>query len=92
MITRIERPTATMAFFLAPTTGDPAVALAQESVGAAGSDGGFAEDSGQVGVAVPGAGVAFLAAGGLLHAGSETGGGQMPGRGEPAHVESDLGR
>jgi hypothetical protein len=43
-------------FLLASASGDPAVALAEERVRAGGSDGGFAEGSGQVAVAVPGGG------------------------------------
>jgi len=46
--------------------GDPSVALAKEGVGSAGRDGGFAQDSGEVGVALAGAAVALLAARGLL--------------------------
>jgi hypothetical protein len=64
MITRMERPTATMARFLAAPSGDAPIALAQESVGPAGTDGGLAHHAGQLAVAVTGAGVALLAGGG----------------------------
>src|SRR3712207_9474742 len=62
---------------LAPSSGDPPVALAEEGVGAAGTDGRLAERAGQVAIAVPGAGVALLAAGGLADAGSEPGPGRQ---------------
>jgi hypothetical protein len=45
---------------LAAAFGDTPVAFAKESVGAGGTDGGFAEDAGQIAVAVPGTGVALL--------------------------------
>ena len=38
----------------AAAAGDPPVAFAEEGVGAAGADGGLAEDAGQVAVAVAG--------------------------------------
>src|SRR3954454_17336867 len=50
---------------LAAASGDPPIPLPEEGVRAAGTDRGLAEDSGQVAVAVPGAGMALLAAGGL---------------------------
>ena len=49
MMTRMERPTATMAFFLPRRRAIRPVAFAEEGVGPAGADGGFAEDPGQVG-------------------------------------------
>lgn len=49
----------------APASGDAPVALAEEGIGAAGADGGLAQDPGEVAVAVPGARVALLAPGGL---------------------------
>ena len=59
MMTRMERPTATMAL-CAAAPGDAPVPLAEEGVGLGGARGGVAEDAGQVGVAVPGGAVAFL--------------------------------
>src|SRR4051812_38877036 len=56
---------------LAAPSGDAAVALAEEGVGAGGTDRGLAEHSGEVAVAVPGAGVALLPAGGLAHSGAK---------------------
>ena len=53
MMTRMDRPVATMAFLLL-AAGDPPVAVADEGVGPGCSHGGFAEDPGQVGFAVPG--------------------------------------
>ena len=50
---------------LAPSPGDPSVALAQEGVGPGGADGGLAQDPGQVGVALAGGVLALLPAGGL---------------------------
>ena len=64
MITRMERPTATMAFFLPRRRASASVAGAEEGVGLAGADGGLAEDPGEVAVAVPGRAVAFGLAGG----------------------------
>ena len=47
---------------LAAASGDAPVAFAEEGVGAAGGDGGLAEDPGQVAVAVAGGAVALLLA------------------------------
>ena len=92
MMTRMERPTATMAFLLAAAAGDAPVAFAEEGVGPAGADGGLAEDAGQVAVAVPGRAVALLLAGGVVDAGCELRPGhQVPGGGEAGHVHPDLG-
>ena len=75
----------------AAASGDAPVAFTEEGVGAGGADGGFAEDAGEVAVAVPAGGVALLA-GGFLHAGCEPGPGcQVAGGGEPGHVQPDLG-
>jgi hypothetical protein len=49
--------------FVAASSGDAPVALPEEGVGAAGSDGGLAQDLGQVAVAVPSGAVAFGFAG-----------------------------
>jgi hypothetical protein len=61
MMVRMDRPTATMAFFL-PRRRDPPVPFAQGRVGPSGGDGGLAQDLGQVGVAVSGGPAALLAA------------------------------
>jgi hypothetical protein len=45
---------------LAPSAGEASVTGAEEGVGAAGADGGFAEDAGQVAVAVSGGAVALV--------------------------------
>jgi hypothetical protein len=50
-------------FLPAATSGDPAVTLAEEGIGACGADGGFTEDPGQIGIAVPGRTVALVTAG-----------------------------
>ena len=77
---------------LPATAGDPPVALTQEGVGSRRRDRGFAQDPGQVAVAVTGGAVAEAAAGGLLHAGAELRPGREMGRGrEPGHVGADLG-
>src|SRR5262245_27139416 len=76
---------------LATMSGDPAVALTEEGVGASGSDSGLAEHAREVAVAVTGAAPALVLAGRFLHARSESGpGGQVAGGGEPAHVQPDL--
>ena len=91
-MTRMDRPTATMALLRAAAAGDPPVALAEEGVGPGGSDGGLAEDAGQVGVAVAGGAVAFLLPGGFLDAWRVLRpGDQVAGGGEPGHVQADLG-
>src|SRR3954468_21320780 len=56
---------------LVAASGDAPVALAEEGVGATGADRGLAHDAGQVAVAVAGAGVALLAAGGFADSGCE---------------------
>jgi len=63
MITKMERPTATMARFFSAPSGDAAVALAEEGVGAPGTDRGLTHHPGQVAVAVPGGAVALLLVG-----------------------------
>ena len=56
-------------FVRAAAAGDRPVVLAREAAGVGGSDGGFAQDAGQVGVAVPGGALASLL---FLPAGSFT--------------------
>jgi hypothetical protein len=74
-------------FLRAAAAGDPPVALAGESVGPAGSDGGLIQNPGQVGVAVTGAAGAFLLPGGFGDSGCELRpGAQVPRGGDPAHV------
>src|SRR5215218_3364404 len=76
----------------AAAAGDAPVALAEEGVGLAGGRGGLAQHPGQVGVAVPGGGLAFLLAGRLLDAGRKPGpGDQMASGREAAHVHAELG-
>jgi len=79
------------ALLLAAAPGDPAVALTEEGVGLAGSDGGFTEHPSEVGLTVTGGSGALLAAGGLLDPRHELRPRrQVPGSGEPAHVQADL--
>src|SRR3954471_12407957 len=78
---------------LAAAAGDAPVALTQEGVGAGRADRGLPENAGQVAVAVTGAGVALLPAGGLADSGGEPGpGGQVRRSREPRHVQTDLGQ
>lgn len=63
---RMDRPTATTAFFLPWRRAMRRVAFAEEGAGARRPDGGFAQDPGQVGVAVPGGAVALALPGGLV--------------------------
>jgi hypothetical protein len=89
-MTRMERPNDGLLF--ASTSGDSPVALAQERVGVACAGGGFAQDPGQVAVAVTGGAGALLTSCGLLDAGGEPGPGRKVGRGwEAGHVQADLG-
>ena len=76
---------------LAAAFDEPPVAFAEEGVGAGGGGGGFAEVPLEVGVAL--AGLAAAAAGpGLDGArGQLRPRHQVPGGGEPAHVQPDLG-
>jgi hypothetical protein len=60
-------------FLLAAAAGDAPVAFAQERVGLACSDGGLAQDPGQVAVPVPGGSGALLATGGLFDLWGEPG-------------------
>ena len=68
MMTRIERPTATMAFVTSPF-GDAPIPGTEEGIGSAGHHGGLAEDAGQVAVAVAGGAVALGFAGGGVESG-----------------------
>ena len=92
MMMRVDRPTATMARFVAASSGDPPISFTQEGVGAAGRDGRFTEHAGQVAVAVASAAVTFLAAGGFADSRRELRPGHQVRRGrEPGHVHPDLG-
>jgi hypothetical protein len=62
--------------FGALLSGDASVVFAEEGGGSAGGDGCLAQDSGQVGVAVAGAGAAFVLSGRF----PDTGGEACPGR------------
>lgn len=77
---------------LPATPRDPAVALAEEGIGAAGDGRGLAEDPGEVPVAVAGGPVALVLAGrGLDARGELRPRAQVPSGGEPGHVDTDLG-
>jgi hypothetical protein len=58
-------------FLLASSSSDASVAFAKEGVGSSGADGRFAQDPGEVAVAVSGGAVSFAAAGGFLDPGRE---------------------
>ena len=91
-MTRMERPTATMARLEPRRRAIRRYLLAEEGVGLGGARGGVAQHGGQVGVAVAGGALAFLLPRGFLDARGQPGpGGQVPGGGEAGHVGADLG-
>src|SRR6516164_7619909 len=68
-MTRMGRPTATIARFLPRRLAMRRYRSPKEGVGSAGHDGGLPEGAGQVAVAMPGGSVAFGLAGGAADAG-----------------------